>query len=89
MKPTKAELSVLEKAFSREIAYTLSEQDTPLVQLGNNKAVRSCVEKGWLQEADHTLGGRFPLKIKGYVLTLSGNMAYCVNVPSDPSDSEV
>lgn len=72
---TKRELAVLEKVFDAEIGAALTGSP-PLFQTRSKVAV-GLVEAGYLAFSEVTLGGRFPLKIAGYVLTEAGRAVYC------------
>jgi hypothetical protein len=72
---------VLARAFSAEIERAVSQapsiQHLPL-QLGNNKAVRECVELGYLVPDSQKLGSALgALTINGYELTHFGRFLYC------------
>lgn len=73
----KFKLEILERCFDAEISNTLGQSISPLYQRKRNKAVVALLAEGLIEEAEQTLPGRFPVKIKGYVLTLAGNRAFC------------
>ncbi len=44
------------------------------------------VKKGLAAEVEATLPGRFPVTITGYVLTISGHMAYCCSSVNEETE---
>ena len=72
----KSSLQLLEKVFASEIDGALSSSSR-LYQT-KSKLAKTLADEGYLVEVEETLGGRFPVKIKGYELTHLGRMAYCV-----------
>lgn len=73
---TKTELDLLERAFDAEIRSALEPHRLPLIQT-RSKVARKLVDDGLLYEVEHTLGGRFPIKVRGFALTHAGRYAYC------------
>lgn len=71
----KRSLNLLEKAFSAEIAEG-ADGGVGLMQT-KSKLAEKLVEEGYLVKGEETLGGRFPVKIKGYRLTHLGRITYC------------
>lgn len=45
---------------------------------GKSKRIDALVESGHLEPFTEVLGGRFPVTVKGYVLTHLGRLEYCV-----------
>lgn len=74
---TKPELALLEKAFEAEIEGAL-KHGPRLFQSKSNLA-KKLVAKGYLVESEAVLGGRFPVRIKGYELTELGRLEYCIS----------
>ena len=74
---TKKKLAILEKCFAAEVESAVSNRVSRLCQLRDSKAVRELVAEGMIQPGEQTIGGRFPMTITGYTLTLLGNMTYC------------
>lgn len=74
----KKKLAILEKYFAAEINSALSPQPIPpLCQLKDSKDVSELLDEEMIIHAECKLGGRFPVTIKGYVLTQRGRYAYC------------
>jgi len=71
----KRSLDLLEKAFAAEINGAL-EGGLGLLQT-RSKLADKLVESGHLVKATVRLGGRFPVTIEGYRLTILGNATYC------------
>lgn len=76
---TKAELNMLEKMFTAEIEHALSEAQLPHCFQSKAKVMDELNEKGLIEQQEFTLGGRMPMRIKGWVLTHSGRFTYCAN----------
>jgi hypothetical protein len=72
----KRNLELLGKVFAEEIAAAF-RHGPPIMQFRPSKALDSLVERGMLEPVETTLGGRFPVVVKGYVLTHRGRLAYC------------
>lgn len=70
---TKAELSVLEKAFSAEVERRLPFQS-------RSEIAHRLAKEGYLQPMEITVGAgtRFPVVVKGFQLTHAGRLAYCI-----------
>ena len=60
--------AVLERLFESEIK---------VQGKGKSKVFRELADGGMIRTETITLGGRFPMKVTEWVLTLAGNMAYC------------
>lgn len=75
---TKPELALLEGAFEAEIAGAL-RHGLRLFQTKKTVLAKKLVEKGYLVESEAVLGGRFPVRIKGYELTELGRLEYCIS----------
>lgn len=66
---TKAKINALEKVFAAEIEGR-----------SHQSAARIYTEleaEGYVREEVRTLGGRFPVRITGWILTDAGRFAYC------------
>lgn len=74
---TKKKLAILEKCFAAEIDAAINNRISPLCQLRDSKIVRELAEEGMIEASEQTLGGKLPVRIKGYVLTHRGHFAYC------------
>jgi hypothetical protein len=72
---TKAEHDALGEVFGCEINAALSNR--PIVHQGKRKVFCDLVAQGLLVEVEQTLGGRFPVKLSGFVLTEAGRYRYC------------
>ena len=75
----KRSLDLLSKAFEAEVNHAL-KGTPPLIQPRASKLVDSLVSGGYLEVREHRIEGRFPITLKGYGLTLLGNMTYCMSV---------
>jgi hypothetical protein len=78
-KITKAELRVLEKMFAHEINVAMSHSKLPPIFQSKAKILDRLKDKGLVEPVEHELGGRFPMTIKGYLLTHSGRLTYCAS----------
>lgn len=75
----KRSLELLGKAFEAEVTH--APEGTPrLMQTRATKLAESLVAEGYLEVREQVLGGRFPIHLKGYGLTLLGNLTYCISV---------
>lgn len=74
---TKPELQFLERVFEAEIEGALSG-GLRLFQ-SKLKVAKKLTDEGYLVEVETVLGGRLPIKIKGYELTELGRLAYCMS----------
>lgn len=81
---TKAELAIIEKVFEREYTAAI-EGGIRVVQL-KSKIAKSLAERGYLAEVTVEIGGQFPVKVTGYVLTHLGRMIYCYSCGKDGGD---
>lgn len=72
---TKAELNLLEKVFESEIDGALASG--PRLYQTKSVAAKRLADEGYLAEVEFTLGGRFPVVIRGYELTELGRLTYC------------
>lgn len=77
----KSELTILERAFSAEIEGALN-RGFYLFQ-SHTKAAERLADAGYLERVEVTVGGRFPVTVKGYALTHLGRSTYCATCP-DP-----
>lgn len=71
----KQSLALLEKAFTEEVNEGL-HGGIGIMQ-SKSKLATKLLEDGYLVEASKTVGGRFPVVVKGYRLTHLGRMEYC------------
>jgi len=72
----KKELLILEKAFAAGIDQALSGTSLGIIQTKSKLAVK-LAEQGFLELVTIRLGGRIPVLVTGYQLTLLGNFTYC------------
>ncbi len=79
----KRELDLLEKAFEASINAAFG--GVGLIQPRGTKLADKLVTDGYLERAEVKLGGRFPVTIRGYGLTLLGNLVYCTSCDVEPS----
>ena len=73
----KKSLQLLEKAFSAEVNAALSG-GLHLIQ-SRTKLAAELVADGLLVEKTISLGGRFPVEVKGLELTELGRLTYCMS----------
>lgn len=66
----KADLNRLEKVFASEIA------GLPLFQ-SRSKHYERLEQEGYVERVTVTLGGRFPVRLDGWQLTIAGHYTYC------------
>ncbi len=71
-----ADFELLGRVFEAEIAGQL------LAQI-RNKRLHALAEKGWVEEMTMILPGRFPVRVKGWVLTELGRYTYCASCSSE------
>lgn len=74
----KRELDILEKVFSAEICTAVSGDGLGIFQT-KSKLAQELENGGYLKKETIVLGGRFPVTVSGYRLTLLGNFAYCIS----------
>lgn len=74
----KQELDLLEKAFNAQVDHAITGRGFSLIQT-KSKLAEKLADEGYLQRQEITLGGRFPIVISGYELTILGNLAYCTS----------
>lgn len=72
---TKQDFVILEKVFCSEAETALRHGSLPWQS--KSKAAAKLADKGYLEKVTVMLGGRFPVRIEGYMLTHAGRMAYC------------
>ena len=70
-------LEFLEKVFSSEISGALN--DGPGLFQTTSKLAKKLEAEGYLKKHVLKLGGRFPVTVEGYRLTLLGNFTYCMS----------
>lgn len=73
----KKELDVLEKCFEAEINRAVNG-GVGLFQT-QSKVAKKLEEEGFLVRDEVVMKGVFPVIIKGYRLTISGNFTYCTS----------
>ena len=71
----KKSLRILEQAFEAEIEGAIGGR--PRIFQTKSKTAQELVTSGHLEEDSFTLPGRFPVVVKGYVLTHLGRIEYC------------
>lgn len=71
----KKSLRLLEQVFEAEIKGALSRG--PRLFQTKSKLAKKLVEDGYLEEDEFVFGGRFPVRVRGYVLTHLGRLTYC------------
>jgi len=74
---TKKELNLLEKVYTEEINSAITG-GIYAYQTRSKLAEKLCAE-GLLKKVTEKIGGQFAVSVKGYQLTLAGNMAYCTS----------
>lgn len=74
---TKADYLLLEKCYNAEIEAALAKWDMPPVFQTKSKRMERLKEMGLVEFKEYNLGGRFPVTVAGWRLTLLGNMTYC------------
>lgn len=79
---TKAKLRALEKCFEAEVNAALHNQ--PRVFQSKAKIYKELGAEGYVKWTEETLGGRFPVRIAGWELTLAGHAAYCLSCDDEP-----
>ena len=71
------ELDVLEKVFAKEIDGAINKH--PGLFQTKSKLAKKLEGDGLLVKVTKILGGRFPVTIEGYRLTIAGHAAYCMS----------
>lgn len=71
----KRSLDMLEKAFEAEISGAIDGH--PGLLQTRSKLAQKLEADGYLVKDAHTFGGRFPVTVEGYRLTILGNATYC------------
>jgi hypothetical protein len=84
---TKAEIDMLAKLYAAEVEAALSHDPLRAVVQTRSKVARKLAEEGFAKAVERTTPGRFPVKVKGYELTLQGNFAYCMVCGYDGDNS--
>lgn len=72
----KQELAILERAMRAEIENALGESPFALIQTKSKLAIE-LENKGLLARVEVTTQGKYPVVVKGFVLTHLGRFAYC------------
>lgn len=80
---TKAMMKILERCFEDEVKGAMRGHQMP-TQFNKpsakpSKALQKCLDEELVMLTEIRLGGPMPMKVAGYVLTIKGNMAYCMN----------
>lgn len=68
---TKTELKLLERIFAREIAGGILQS--------KDKRYNALEKQGYVKPVTIILGGKFPVKIEGWALTILGHYTYCMS----------
>ncbi|MCR4304950.1 MAG: hypothetical protein NUV63_12140 [Gallionella sp.] len=74
----KRELDLLEKVFAAQIDSAVSGEGLWIFQT-KSKLAGELEKSGYLKKETIVLGGRFPITVTGYSLTLLGNFTYCMS----------
>lgn len=74
---TKKELDLLEKIFKAEINGALNGGIQ--IYQTKSKLAKKLLDEGLIKKVSTTLNGQFPVTIEGYMLTLFGNLSYCMS----------
>jgi hypothetical protein len=82
----KRELDLLERAFAAEIDAAVSN-GLGILQT-KSKLAEQMVRDGLLERRRVTLGGRVPVAVEGYGLTLLGNLTYCMTCDDIEPDAD-
>ena len=85
---TKAELSILEKMFALEVEAALGANITGIYQ-SRSKLLPKMETDGLVKRAEYTIPADrscpFPIKVRGWELTIAGHAAYCLTCSDDGS----
>lgn len=71
------DLKLLERVFEAEISSAIN--GGPYVAQIKSKRMLDLEKEGYVQRHTEVLGGRFPLKISGWILTELGRVTYCMS----------
>lgn len=74
---TNKEIKILERVFQTEVDNALDMSVSYIAQVGKSQVVKKLVRDGYLQPAEQILSGRFPVTIRGHILTELGRITYC------------
>lgn len=74
----KREIALLERAYSAEVAVSLSKTGMHLIQTKSALAEKM-VEEGFLRKRSIRMHGPWPCTVDGYELTEAGRLAYCLS----------
>lgn len=74
---TRAQLKVLERLFADEINEKFPSQF-------KSKHLAVLESEGYVRQVETTLPGRFPVKVKGWALTVKGHFTYCQSCADEP-----
>ena len=79
---TKAEIALLEKAFSAEIEGAMNK--CPRLMQTKSKLAVKMVDEGLLTRVTENFGRPpFVVRLEGYELTHAGRLLYCLSCPDD------
>lgn len=84
----KAELKVLERLFDNEIKCSLAEKPLFLPAQLKSKELPQLQARGYVEQIVVRVPGHPPCSVTGWVLTLRGNMAYCMSCKDVPDPDE-
>lgn len=76
-RPTKAIMTALGKVFAAEVDGGIN--DNPMPFQSKARIYTQLVEAGLLRNAAVKLPGRFPVIVRGFMLTPKGHFLYCAN----------
>ena len=79
---------MLGRLYAAEVESALSRDWMRGIVQTRSKAILALKEQGYAQEVERTTPGTFPVKVKGWELTLLGNMAYCMTCTDDGDKCE-
>lgn len=87
-KLTKKDFNLLEKVFENEIDPQMLRLPFQTKSKIKTKEYERLEKQGMVEFVSIVLPGRFPVTVKGWVLTHLGRMEYCANCPELPDDFE-
>jgi hypothetical protein len=76
-RPTKAIMTALGKVFATEVDGAINDDAMPFQSKA--RIYTQLVEAGLLRNAAVLLSGRFPVVVRGFMLTPKGHFLYCAN----------
>ena len=77
-------MQMLEKIFGAEIEAALSGHPHRALVQTKSKVIETLAAQGMVKKDELRLGGRFPVTVRGWVLTALGHMTYCMSCTDDP-----